>query len=262
MFRKAVIAGLIATITITFSGCTKTGVEKEKFIPANNMKVQTALTENLDGDKSQEKIVLYAKKNEQGIPIAWTVMVDGYEMVTLDSQDGCYTLADFKLQDVDGKDGPEVLIYRYCTGSSGAQGLNIFKPGKDGWSEIFKVSNDFSMGEDRFEIKYLGNYRVSFKDKETGLGHIIELEKSVYSECEAMLEDISTWVDPIAEYRIEDTDGNGVKEITTVQRVCGITHPDTIAILNTVYQLRSGVYQTDKVVLTNNVGQLLAETKL
>ncbi len=261
MFKKTIIAGLIATMAVTATGCGKPGVEQEKFVLTDNLKVQKTLEADLNGDNSKEKIVFYEKR-EHGIPAAWTVVVDGYEMATLDSQDSCYTLADFKLQDVDGQDGPEVLFYRYNTGSSAGQSLNIFKPGQDGWREIFNVSNDFSMGEERYEIKYLGNYQVSFKDQKTGLEHIIELEKSVYKENEAMLERISTWVDPIAEYRIDDIDGNEVNEITTVQRVIGIAHPDNIAILQNVYQLRSGVYQADKIILTNAAGQLLAEKDL
>lgn len=264
MFKKAVIVFLMATMTIIFSGCGKTGVGKDKFIPADNMKVQNTLEEDLNGDGSKEKIIFYAQKNEQGMPIAWTIVVDGYDMATLDGQEeeGVYTLADIALQDIDGEDGPEILFYRYSTGSAVAQGLNIFKPGKDNWGEMFNVPNPFGMGKDRFEIKYLGDYRVSFKDKETGLEHTIELKKSNYNGNEEMLEGISTWIDPISEYRIDDIDGDGVNEITTVQRVIGVSHSDTIAILQTVYQLREGVYKADKVMLTTDTGELLAEQSL
>ncbi len=263
MFKKVIITCLIVTMAISFSSCGTrvggNGVEKEKSIPAHNMKVQKTLEEDLNGDGSKEKIIFYERKNEQGMPVAWTIVVDGYEITALDGEEGTYTLADFKLQDVDGEDGPEVLFYRYNTGSAAAQSLNIFKLSPKGWGEIFSVRNYFNMGRDRFEMKYLGNYQVSFKDKETGFEHTIELEKSRYIGTDVMLEDISTWVDPIAEYRIDDIDGDRVNEITTVQRVIGVAHVDTIAILQTVYQLRDGVYKADKVKLTSDTGQLLAE---
>ena len=266
MFKKAVIGSLIAAMAITFSSCgTRVGenaVEKEKSIPAQNMRVQKTLEEDLNGDGGKEKIIFYERKNEQGMPVAWTIMVDGYEMAALDGEEGIYTLADFKLQDVDGKDGPEVLFYRYNTGSAAALSLNIFKTAPKGWIEIFSVHNTFDMGRDRFEMRYLGDYQVSFKDKETGLEHIIKLEKSRYTSTYAMLKDISTWVDPISEYRIDDIDGDRVNEITTVQRVIGIAHVDTIATLQTVYRLRNGVYKADRIKLTYDTGQLLAEKSL
>jgi len=238
-----------------------TGTAREKFQPGGNIVELKNMEEDLYGDGNKEKIVFYRQDDEEGWPVAWTIVVDGYEMATLDGQEGVYTLADFKLQDVDGQGGPEVLFYRYNTGTSGAKGLNIFKPDKDRWDEMFDVPNPFDMDKERFEMNYLGDYRVSFKDKETGLEHTIELEKSRYNGIEEMLEGIGTWVDPIAEYRIDDIDGDGVSEITTIQTVIGISHVDAIALLQTVYRLRNGVYQADKVMLTTYSGGFLTDTE-
>lgn len=48
---------------------------------------------------------------------------------------------------------------------------------------------------------------------------------------------ISSWVDPISDYEFKDTDGDGVMEITTMQRVIGISHPDTL-----VFEIEGGRY--------------------
>ena len=61
---------------------------------------------------------------------------------------------------------------------------------------------------------------------------------------------ISNWVDPIADYKFTDIDSDGTEEIITVQRVIGISHPDTIAELRTTYKLESGQYRPITEALT------------
>jgi len=266
MFWKVAVTCLITAMIFTFAGCSaddgETKTARKKFQPGENTMEMKSTQENLYSDGRMVQIDFYGHKNEQGMPVEWSLVVDEHEMVRLDGENGTYTIADFKLQDIDGKKGPEVLLYLYNTGSSGAQRLNIFKPSKEGWHELFNVPNPFDMGAERFESQYVGDYKVNFRDKETGLEHIIDLEKDRYDGIEEMLEGISTWVDPIAEYRIDDHDRDGVDEIVTVQRVIGVAHVDTIATLQTVYRLRDGRYQAGQVILTTDTGELLVEKKM
>lgn len=261
VLKKIIVICLIAALALTLVGCGATKAKKEKFVVTDNMEVVEKQVEDLNGDGKTQKVILYGEKDDQGMPV-WTLVEEEYEIVSLDSMEGAYTLADINLQDVDGQKGLEVLFYRYNTGSAGGQGLNIYKLDRGEWQEIFNVPNSFDMGKERFTMQYMGNYQVSFKDSETGLEHVIKLDPSRYAGNEEMLDGISTWVDPIAEYKLEDIDSDGVSEITTMQMVIGIAHADPIASLQTTYRVKDGSYQPEKISLVDISGMVLVEKAL
>jgi len=143
------------------AGC---GVSKDtkKFIPTKNWQVVEKQAGDLNGDGKPEQAILYVGTNKQGMR-SWELVVNGLVVATLDSQDGAYTLADIKLQNVDGAKGSEILCYRYSTGSGGSQGLNVYSNGGK-WQQLFNGLNTFDDGKDQFAMKYLVNYQVSFAD--------------------------------------------------------------------------------------------------
>jgi hypothetical protein len=179
--------------------------------------------------------------------------VDGDEKVNLRLEDG-YTSGELGFASLDGGRAGDVLLYQDCTGSCGAKLLEVYRPSRGAWQRIFAAPDDpqcYNIGPDnkRYAVKYLGDYQVSFADRQTGLQAVIELDRATHQGMENLLGRISTWVDPIADYRFT-VNGNGAQEIITVQRVIGVAHPDTIAELRTTYKLESGQYRPVSEALT------------
>ena len=157
------------------------------------------------------------------------------------------------------------MLYRYSTGSAGAQCLNIYKISPENWFLIFSEDklNDYTESDNgRFNVEYLGDYQVSFSDNQTGLKVNIPLEKELYKGIENMLEGISTWVDPVSEFEAKDIDGNKKKEIITRQRVIGVAHVDTIALFETIYKLTEGQYKPIRAMLLDIKGNILGEIEI
>ena len=61
------------------------------------------------------------------------------------------------------------------------------------------------MGDSRFKVKYIGDYKASFIDGKTGLNSIIVLDKKRYTGMEKMVEKLKNWIDPIANYQFIDS---------------------------------------------------------
>ena len=219
--------------------------------------------EKLSLPKAKEaKFVLQSHQAHNGMPLSWSLMVDGYEKVRLGNEGGLYGQARLDFLDVDGDKKNEILFYRYSTGSSGAVGLNIYQLETRNWQPIFTSNSMENLQDNRFAVKYLGNYQVSFQDRQTGLQSLITLNKKNYQGIEQMLKGISTWVDPISAYQIADEDGDGVREIVTSQRIIGVSHADTIASLQTTYKLKDGQYHPVALGLYDFNNKLLREVKL
>ncbi|AEG59140.1 hypothetical protein Desru_0863 [Desulforamulus ruminis DSM 2154] len=274
---KKILASLIAFILFIslLSGCAanKTTLQKkeaestglEKFQATANMQILQSTRETLGSDGKTEQIILYSEQSPNGMPQSWSLVVDDIEKIKLSPEEGLYGFAEVKFEDVDGDDIKEVLFYRQSTGSAGARGLTIYKTGGKDWQQLFSVNDPFDFDDmegKRYEVKYLGDYYVRFEDRQTGLKTTIALDAEEYQGLEDMLKEISTWVDPIAEYSLVDYDGNGVKEIITIQRVIGIAHADTLAFLKTTYKLEQGRYKAVTLSLTDVNDKPLAEVKL
>jgi hypothetical protein len=226
--------------------------------------IQTAY-ENLYGNVEKQEIVLTARKYYNEFADSWKMIVNGKQVVKLGDHDGLYRKADFTLRNILGDDKKEVLIYRYSTGSGGAKGLVIYKPQPYKWVEIFSEQNpeDDLEKRERFQIRYLGDFKIHFHDRKTGLEATIPLNKESYEG----IKDVENWlqkinwedkVDPISEYLFHDT-ADRAKEIVAIQRVHGLFHADTIANFKTIYNYNSDEkkFSATSVVLEDPNGMLL-----
>lgn len=183
-----------------------------------------------------------------GWPDYWVISLDNSEAARLDDEDGLYSKADMQIKDITGDGVPEILISRYGTGTAGAQGLAVYSWHGSQLENVFNSPNWADLAavqelENRYEVKYLGNFQVSFLDRLTGETQVIHVNQEEFSADEDLLEGISTWIDPISSYQLIDEDGDGVYEIITDQRVIGVAHVHTLAHLQTVYKLEDGKYQ-------------------
>ncbi|WP_161821911.1 hypothetical protein [Sporotomaculum syntrophicum] len=50
---------------------------------------------------------------------------------------------------------------------------------------------------------------------------------------------------------------DGACEVTAIQRVIGVSHSDTIALLKTTYQLMNGKYKPINQIITTESGEML-----
>lgn len=214
---------------------------------------------NLYNVGKSNKLELSAKVDHYGNPITWHLNVDGTEKITLTlAEPGIYGApADFTIEDIDGDKKREVFIYRYSLGSGGAVGLNIYSPSKE-WKTILSIENPFEFDENharnRYEVKYLGDWKASFVDHQSGLKATIPLDKEEYQDREIKF---TTWVDPISEYEFKDENRDGIKEIIAIQRIIGSSHPDTIGLLKTSYHFKNGKYHAETISVDDEQGNLV-----
>lgn len=231
--------------------------------PAETPNPQLSKTADLDGDGRLNTVELVVQADDYGNPTEWTVTADGEKKAELTMEEpGLFGIMSMlALDDLDGDGKPEALVYRYSTGSSGAAGLHVFSPSQD-WKHIFEIGNPFEYGsegrEGAFEVEYSGGFIASFEDTKTGLSGKLRLDASKYG-AETDLNKLSTWIDPVSEYEIMDTDNDGVKEITAVQRVIGVFHADTIGYVHTTFDWDGGRYRKARQSLYNENGSLAAE---
>ncbi|MBB6670561.1 hypothetical protein [Cohnella nanjingensis] len=205
---------------------------------------------DLYGEVARTGIALYADLAATREPIRWRLAADGRTLFAMmQPEDALYGKdAEVKLADLTGDGLPEVLIYRNGIGSGGAQGLSVYRPA-DGWKPLLELVDPRlkgSAGKDRYAVSYLGGGELAFEDKTTKLKGTIKLDVRRYDEdqakSEAAFRKIEAWVDPVSGYGLGDDEGDGVLEITAVQRVIGVSHPDTIARIETKYKLKDGAY--------------------
>ncbi|GAB7386274.1 hypothetical protein BSNK01_01090 [Bacillaceae bacterium] len=220
----------------------------------------------------ENELRLYADLNEEGAPARWRLLVDEEEKITLPQPaPSLYNApADLKIEDLDGDQKPEVLVYRFSAGSAGARGLTVYSPAKN-WAPLFAIDDPFATASfeatDRYRVAYAGNFQVDFRDRVTGLSARLPLDMKNYAsldaeEREKMLRAISAWIDPVMDYVLDDSNGDGLKEIVTVQRIIGISHPDTIGLLKATYTIKNGVYTLTKQAVYDGQDRLLQEVWL
>ncbi|MEG6523277.1 hypothetical protein [Desulfotomaculum sp. 1211_IL3151] len=270
--KKIALILLIISQTLLVAGCSFQNTEvkpvnplaKEEasFIVTANTHMLQTLDKNIFGNKTPEKMILYVEETPEGMPQSWSLVVDGVEKVKLFHEDGLYSFAKLALADIDNDQRDEVLLYRQSSGSAGAMGLNVYKASENNLQQIFSNENEMNPSSPRFEVKYMGDYYVKFEDKETGLKAVIELDQKQYSNLEDMLNNIATWIDPIADYSLVDYNDDGIKEIITIQRVIGISHADTIGLLKTTFKMDQNQYKATTLTLCDSKDKPLAEVKL
>lgn len=124
----------------SFAETFRTKVEwVDKKIIVTTKEIITLESKELDINGTKEKISLAVEQIPDGTPLNWRIMVGGKERVRIQSQEN-FTLARLDFEDIDNDGNMEILLYRYCTGSSGAVQLNIFDPEKN-LAQIFEGEN-------------------------------------------------------------------------------------------------------------------------
>lgn len=262
MKRQAVVFILLLEAALLITGCSERNPEQ---LSPSKAAVSSSTTQlpkdwtfiqhaeaNLYGDKTAERISLAAKKDDYRPQTRWQLWVKNQKLLELDNQDNLYDFAEISWQDLDGDKYSELLVYRINRGSGAGRGLNIYKLQEKSLSTLLETDPGFEDQAD-FSVNYLGSYQVHFQSRSIGIDTIIKLNPDSYKGlAETELQKINTWVDPIAEYQIEDLDHDGQKEITGIRRVIGMSHPDTIASLRLDYKLSHDKQKYDLVSYTLN----------
>ncbi len=226
---------------------------------------------DLAGSGRKQTVSLYLKSDENGNPLQWSVLVDGQTVVRPIEQDQNNPIgpsAVLKAEDLTGDGNPEILVYRYSTGSGGAAGLRIYQP-RQKWATIFNMAAPFAdssqSGEKsgRYETSYeAASSSIRFSDRSTGLEANIPLDMTQYKAMDQKLlhkwlSGMTPWVDPVSEFIFLKSD-QGSSEIITVQRIIGISHPDTIGYLRYHYRLMDNRYVPYETELQSAGGKMLA----
>lgn len=196
---------------------------------------------DLNGDGQKEVVELFVRK-EQYHEIGWKLVVDGKVVADFDSN-GTYMLAEMKFDDLLQDGRPAILLYFETGSSGGTERLVIYKKFENQFKQIFdNPVHDNNIDKRRFSTKYIGNFKVEFIDKKTGMVGIIPINpKERYPDLTPEQADkrlksmIKNFVDPASGYRIEYVGGNKAKDVITMQRVSGIAHVDEIARFETRY---------------------------
>jgi hypothetical protein len=213
-----------------------------KNLPPTDAIFIQSIKQDLYNDGNTEDLLLHIQEDEHGIPVSLHLTVDGVEKVgfKLDEEYNDVFRLDFKK--LEPGDVTDVLLYQGTSGSSGAEILSVYRPSKkDTWEKIFAAPEAQDSDFNRYIVKYIGNYQVSFLDKTTGLRSVIDLDRATHQNVD--LDIISNWVDPVSDFEFSNANKNEADEIIAIQRVIGIAHPDTIAELRTTYKLKNGQYE-------------------
>ncbi|WP_209121299.1 hypothetical protein [Alkalihalobacillus sp. BA299] len=226
---------------------------------------------DLNGNGKKEAVELYAEKNQYDLARAWKLVVDGKEVKKFVDMYDLYQLGNMKFNDVMNDQTEEILLYFQSVGSGGITGLNIFKEKDHKFFEVFTDPNSkdwYKESLERFEMKYLGDYKVSFYDKQTGLSAIIPLSEERYKtypdkkKLQELLESIDTRIDPVSGYEFKTISPGKPQEIITTQLVWGIAHVDGIAYFKTIYVFDPTEYKykpTKVALYSTETDELLAE---
>jgi hypothetical protein len=202
---------------------------------------------------------------ENDIPTQWSFLIGSEEKLNIPNEEGIIH-TEVKIQDLDQDQTDEILFYQYTTGTAGATLLHVYKPVGDKLLVLFESEKQApAYGDDQhFDIKYAGDYKVSFFDKEKQVSATIELNPEEYRDgADKFLTDITTWIDPVSMYEIKDTDGDGKAEIMTTQRVIGISHPDTLSLFIRTFSMAKDVYESQeyKLVYEEDPTKLILQEK-
>lgn len=243
---------LVVLLFLFFAGYNNTGLQPTASRQTQADSEWTIIQQikgNLYGNAKPEQVSLAQKKAQYANDICWLVEVNSKKVLELDSDQGLYSYASISLEDLDNDHYEELLVYRVNTGSGGATGLNIYKVRKNGLIKMLAVDPGADDNSD-FAVNYLGNYQVRFQYPGKHIDTIIKLKAENYQGMVDELPTITTWVDPIANYDIKDLDNDGIKEVTGIRRVIGISHPDTIATLKLTYKDFDGIYDPTPILYT------------
>lgn len=226
---------------------------------------------DLDGDGKKDIIELYARKNQYNLANEWSLKINGEQLGTYNNKHDLYQLAEMQFADVLQNGKQDILLYFRSVGSGGITGLTVLSYTGEKVEEIFTDPNSsgwFDEAKKRFSMKYIGDYKIGFMDKQTGLEAVIPLSEERYSdfpdkeELQKRLQEIETWVDPASGYRFDKLTKMKPQEIVSIQAVSGIAHYDVVAYFETKYVFDKQIqkYVPAKVALiSTETGKKLAE---
>lgn len=225
---------------------------------AKSEKVYAGTAVAKDGAAVAAHIAIYADLDESGQPIRWIVAQDGaIRFAMMQGAEIAFSkMPDVKLDDLNGDGKPELLVYRKGAGEDGgALGLGVYEIANR-YFPLFDVTDPSFTDpelERRYELDRDSSGGVRFKDPISGLTAVLaggDAEKAR--------------VEPASKYEFSDRDGDGVKEVTAVQRIAASSAAGApaLALLKTRYELAYGAYSPVAQSLEDADGRVLAKTVL
>ncbi|CAI6086984.1 hypothetical protein [Cohnella sp. JJ-181] len=222
---------------------------------AKSEKVYSGTAASGDWAASSAHIAIYADLDESGQPIRWRISQDGATRFALmqGAEVAFAKTPAAKLEDVNGDGEPELLIYRKGAGANqGALGLGIYEV-FNRYLPLYDVTDPSFTDpelERRYELDRDPSGGIRFKDPVSGLAAV--LHGGTAGEAR---------VEPVSKYDIGDLDGDGVKEITAVQRIVAASSADApaVALLKTRYKLMYGAYSPVVQSLEDTAGKVFAK---
>lgn len=258
---KFIIFLLILFIIFSFSfSCTTQKADIDKTEETEKTAIQA---KEIDlGINTNSKVELYQQLNQNEIPVAWHIFLDGVKKASFEPEEGRYFQANLEFDDLDNDGLKEILLYFYGGGSAAEQYLVIYKLVGNDLQQFFALPSDHYEDRERFNIEYAGNYKASFYDNKYDISATIDLVKENYQGSEELLKNIGTWVDPVSRIDIVDKDDDDKKEIFTYQIVVGVSHADIIAFIETEYKINQDKYNIDSIRILDTNNNVIEEKKI
>ncbi|GMK44746.1 hypothetical protein PghCCS26_18740 [Paenibacillus glycanilyticus] len=145
---------------------------------------------------------------------------------------GIYWNSRIMVGDVDDDRLPEVFLYEYSVGSSGAMRLSVFSMIENQWTRIFGDPETFTNEVQRFSSKFLGKNQIGFFDNATRLSGKLDMSNSHFTE--EQLKSMVFQTDPISEYIVHYE--NIGCQIDTVSWVFAFSHPNAVFTVHDFYR--------------------------
>ncbi|WP_217595708.1 hypothetical protein [Cohnella sp. GbtcB17] len=225
---------------------------------AKSEKVYSGTAVTKDGVTVAAHIAIYADLDESGQPIRWIVAQDGaIRFAMMQGAEIAFSkMPDVKLDDLNGDGKPELLVYRKGAGEdSGALGLGVYEIANR-YFPLFDVTDPSYTDpelERRYELDRDSSGGVRFKDPVSGLTAVLAGGDAQTAR-----------VEPVSNYEFGDRDGDGVKEVTAVQRIAASSAAGApaLALLKTRYELAYGAYSPVAQFLEDATGRVIAKTAM
>lgn len=224
---------------------------------AKSEKVYSGTAVTKDGAVAAH-IAIYADLDGGGQPIRWIVSQDGTtRFAMMQGEEIAFSKTpDVKLDDLNGDGKPELLVYRKGAGEgNGALGLGVYEIANR-YFPLFDVTDPSFTDpelERRYELDRDSSGGVRFKDPVSGLTAVLAGGDAETAR-----------VEPVSNYEFGDRDGDGVKEVTAVQRIAAssASGAPALALLKTRYELAYGAYSPVTQSLEDEAGSIIAKTAL
>lgn len=204
---------------------------------------------DIDGDGEEEVLRLMTEPGEYFLLKGLRLEVqDSGGNLTIPIESDGYATATLNIVQINGTPEQEVFVTLLSSGGRGHQDLYGFKIRDGEYQRVFSPA-DYLKSE-KFELKYLGEKRISFTDLTTGFSFELDLSDNpnyadfTKTEIQRMYNVQKSWtVDDYSGFSWADLDEDGVKEIIGSRKVSGMTRTDLIGTLQEYYRLEGEVFQ-------------------